>query len=46
VDDIDAHDSGAAIVGRHDAREHAQGRGFTGAVWTNQSEDFALTHVE
>ena len=38
--------TGFTLIGRHDAREHAKGRRFAGAIRTDQAEDFSRTHVK
>ena len=44
--DIDAVDDDAAAIGPHHAGQHAHGRGFAGAIWPDQAEDFAAVNGE
>ena len=46
VNDIHACDSCHPFIGRHDAREHAKGRGFSRTIGTDQAEDFSRADVE
>ena len=46
VDDRDPADLGIAGGGRDEAGDHAHGGGFSGAIWSEETKDFALFHGE
>ena len=46
VNDVHACDRGRPFIGRHDAREHAEGGCFSRTIGTDQAKDFSAADVE